>query len=298
MVSGSVSEYIVASPSRASALLCTLQSGLPLEGTPLNDCRSQRGPRTRASTRRRGAFGHDAALPRYTVPGEPNKAHGSLVTEVDEAAEDAIRAIVARERPRDAFLGEERGETGSGPRRWIVDAIDGTLSFAAGTNGWGTFIALEHPRPRRRRNLRDVAVGKRYWATRGGGVDVSRAQRAQRAPRGQRHDRSSAVARCFVPPAMWVRTDAARAMSSALARGHASVRAGRAPALEIAAGRGDLCGSSWPARGSRGAIARRRRGRRPLYGLAGGGTLTGGAVFSNGRLHDATFELLQTSRKR
>ena len=64
-----------------------------------------------------------------------NKPDGSLVTEVDEATEDAIRAIVARERPRDAFLGEERGETGSGRRRWIVDAIDGTLDFAAGTTG-------------------------------------------------------------------------------------------------------------------------------------------------------------------
>src|SRR5688572_31607462 len=144
-----------------------------------------------------------------------NKSDGSLVTEVDEAAEDAIRAIVARERPRDAFLGEERGETGSGARRWIVDAIDGTVSFAGGTAGWGTLIALEVDGR--------IAVGicemsptaKRYWATRGGGAYLSSsgAPDVRLAVSGTTE---LAAARCFVPPVMWVRTDAARAMSSAL----------------------------------------------------------------------------------
>ena len=76
------------------------------------------------------------------------KADGSLVTEVDEAAEDAIRAIVTRERPRDAILGEERGENGSGSRRWIVDAIDGTLDFAAGTTGCSISSSPQATSPR------------------------------------------------------------------------------------------------------------------------------------------------------
>ena len=183
-----------------------------------------------------------------------NKADGSLVTEVDEAAEDAIRAIVARERPRDAFLGEERGETGSGPRRWIVDAIDGTSSFAEGTAGWGTLIALEIDGR--------VAVGvcemspidKRYWATSGGGAYVSRSG----VPSERLEVSGTAefgAARCFVPPPLWVRTDAARAMSSALRAATLPYEPDEHPALEIATGRADLACSSWPAHG----ISRPRR---------------------------------------
>ena len=56
------------------------------------------------------------------------KKDGSIVTSADEAVERAIRARLGRERPDDAMLGEEFGETGSGPRRWVVDAIDGTAS--------------------------------------------------------------------------------------------------------------------------------------------------------------------------
>ena len=227
-----------------------------------------------------------------------NKADGSLVTEVDEAAEDAIRAIVARERPRDAFLGEERGETGSGPRRWIVDAIDGTLSFAAGTTGWGTLIALEIDGR--------VAVGvcemsptaKRYWATRGGGAYVSH----DGAPSVRLEVSGTtelAAARCFVPPAMWVRTDAARAMSSALLAATLPYEQDEHPALEIAAGRADLCvffmAGPWDL-AAPSLVVEEAGGR--FTDIAGGGALTGGAVFSNGRLHDAAIELLQTSRKR
>ena len=51
------------------------------------------------------------------------------VTDADKAAEDAIRGQLSRARPRDAVLGEEFGSTGSGPRRWVIDPIDGTMNF-------------------------------------------------------------------------------------------------------------------------------------------------------------------------
>ena len=63
-----------------------------------------------------------------------SKTDGSLATEADLAVEDAIRARLGVERPGDAVLGEERGQTGSSNRRWIVDGIDGTVDFAAGTD--------------------------------------------------------------------------------------------------------------------------------------------------------------------
>ena len=71
------------------------------------------------------------------------KADGSPVTDVDPAVERAMQAIVWAERPGDSFLGEEIGASGSGPRRWIFDGIDGTHNYAAGRPQWATMIALE-----------------------------------------------------------------------------------------------------------------------------------------------------------
>lgn len=52
------------------------------------------------------------------------------VTQVDRAAEDAIRAVIASHFPDDRVLGEEGGggdwRTG---RIWIVDPLDGTVNF-------------------------------------------------------------------------------------------------------------------------------------------------------------------------
>ena len=127
------------------------------------------------------------------------KADGSIVTEVDEAVEDELRELLARERPADAILGEERGASGSGERRWIIDAIDGTLSFAAGETGWGTLIALEAGG--------DVVVGvcddpardRRSWAVKGRG-----AFRTEGASKPRRLQVSGTTelerARSFVPP--------------------------------------------------------------------------------------------------
>ena len=198
-----------------------------------------------------------------------NKADGSLVTEVDEAVEDAIRAIVARERPRDAFLGEERGETGSGPRRWIVDAIDGTLSFAAGTTGWGTLIALEIDGRVAVGVCEMSPIGKRYWASRGGGAYVSRGG----APSVRLEVSGTAAARCsaLLCAAGHVGTDRGCARDVECApRGHAAVRGGRASGARDRGGsRGSLRVLHGRPVGSGGAVARRRRGRRPLHGPSG-----------------------------
>jgi len=227
-----------------------------------------------------------------------NKADGSLVTEVDEAAEDAIRTIVARERPRDAFLGEERGETGKGSRRWIVDAIDGTVSFAEGTTGWGTLIALEIDGRVALGVCEMSPTAKRYRATRGGGAYVSTAG-APEIRLEVSDTRELAAARCFVPPAVWLRTDVARAMSTSLSAATRSyVPADEHPALELAAGHADLCvfftAGPWDL-AAPSLVVEEAGGR--FTDLAGGSTLTRGAVFSNGRLHDTAIELLQQASK-
>ena len=66
------------------------------------------------------------------------------VTEADKGAERAIRAIIDRERPDDAILGEEYGEKqGTSGWRWVLDPVDGTRAFITGRHEWGSLIALE-----------------------------------------------------------------------------------------------------------------------------------------------------------
>jgi myo-inositol-1(or 4)-monophosphatase len=66
------------------------------------------------------------------------------VTVADRAAEAAMRAILARERPDDGILGEEEGHTpGTSGLTWVLDPIDGTRGFISGTPTWGVLISIE-----------------------------------------------------------------------------------------------------------------------------------------------------------
>lgn len=84
---------------------------------------------------------------RHPALGAENKGGGEgrfdPVTAADRAAEDAIRAILAAERPQDAVLGEERGaRPGQSGLTWVIDPIDGTRAFLSGAPTWGVLIAL------------------------------------------------------------------------------------------------------------------------------------------------------------
>lgn len=71
------------------------------------------------------------------------KADASPVTEVDKAAEAAMRAILESEAPDDGIIGEEYGPRNEGAsRQWVLDPIDGTISFMAGRPIFGTLISL------------------------------------------------------------------------------------------------------------------------------------------------------------
>ncbi len=71
------------------------------------------------------------------------KSDRSPVTQADRAAEAAMRAIIEAERPDEGILGEEYGARNENAgRRWVLDPIDGTLSFMAGRPIFGTLIAL------------------------------------------------------------------------------------------------------------------------------------------------------------
>lgn len=82
-------------------------------------------------------------LPRFRRVATEIKADGSPVTEADRAAEQAIRDTLRGAYPDWRILGEEFGEEGpeEGPS-WVVDPIDGTISFSRGIPLFGTIIAL------------------------------------------------------------------------------------------------------------------------------------------------------------
>jgi myo-inositol-1(or 4)-monophosphatase len=83
----------------------------------------------------------DVATKPMMVAGE---AVFDPVTAADKGAEEAIRAILDRERPDDGILGEEFGEKPSrNGRRWVLDPVDGTRAFITGRHEWGSLIALE-----------------------------------------------------------------------------------------------------------------------------------------------------------
>ena len=99
------------------------------------------------------------------------------VSDADRAVEEMIRARIARERPDDAISGEEFGSGGTGPRRWVIDPIDGTKNFVRNVPVWATLIALldgadpvvgvvSAPALNRRW---EAAVGGGAWATFAGG---------------------------------------------------------------------------------------------------------------------------------
>ncbi len=67
-----------------------------------------------------------------------------VVTEMDQAAERLIRTRILAQRPDDAILGEEGGQTGGdAPVRWIVDPLDGTVNYLYGLPDWAVSIAAE-----------------------------------------------------------------------------------------------------------------------------------------------------------
>ncbi|TBT84642.1 histidinol phosphatase [Propioniciclava sinopodophylli] len=102
-----------------------------------------------------------------TVTSKPDLTE---VTDADIAVEDAIRATLKRARPRDAVHGEEREDTGWGPRRWVIDPIDGTRNFVRGVPVWATLIALMEGDRVVVGLVSAPALQRRWWASEGGGA--------------------------------------------------------------------------------------------------------------------------------
>jgi histidinol-phosphatase len=105
------------------------------------------------------------------------------VSDADRAAEEFIRAQLARARTRDSIVGEEYGVSAGGARRWIIDPIDGTKNFVRGVPVWATLIALADTVTYDDGSQGDEivvglvsapALGRRWWAAQGSGAWTGR----------------------------------------------------------------------------------------------------------------------------
>ena len=70
------------------------------------------------------------------------KARNEYVTQVDQAAEQAIIESIHKRYPDHAILAEESGRRGSSEFVWIVDPLDGTTNFLHGFPTFSVSIAL------------------------------------------------------------------------------------------------------------------------------------------------------------
>ncbi|GAB3585602.1 histidinol-phosphatase [Amycolatopsis endophytica] len=103
-----------------------------------------------------------------------SKPDRTPVTDADTAVEDAVREILAAERPDDNVAGEERGGTAwESGRAWVLDPIDGTKNFLRGGPVWATLIALVDEGRPVAGMVSAPLLGRRWWASAGGGAWMS-----------------------------------------------------------------------------------------------------------------------------
>jgi histidinol-phosphatase len=99
------------------------------------------------------------------------KPDATFVTAADTAVEAAIRGRIQARFPDHGLVGEEYGEqpTASG-RRWIIDPIDGTHNYMRGVPIFATLLALEVGAEPALGVVSAPALGRRWFAWRGGGA--------------------------------------------------------------------------------------------------------------------------------
>lgn len=74
-----------------------------------------------------------------------NKTDGSPVTIADREAEQVMREMITNAYPEHGIIGEEFGyHQSDADYQWVLDPIDGTVNFIAGSFLFGTLIALLH----------------------------------------------------------------------------------------------------------------------------------------------------------
>ncbi len=96
------------------------------------------------------------------------KTDNTPVTVADRGAEELLRTRIAAAFPDHGIIGEEFGETpGRVPGRWILDPIDGTVSFISGVPLYSVLMAFEWAGEPVVGVLHLPALGETIYAARG-----------------------------------------------------------------------------------------------------------------------------------
>jgi myo-inositol-1(or 4)-monophosphatase len=101
------------------------------------------------------------------------KQHNDFVSEVDNAAEEAIIRTLREAYPSHAFLGEEGGASSPAAGSeylWIIDPLDGTTNFLHGFPQYCVSIALKHKGVLQQAVVYDPSRNELFTATRGAGA--------------------------------------------------------------------------------------------------------------------------------
>jgi myo-inositol-1(or 4)-monophosphatase len=99
------------------------------------------------------------------------KQANDFVTQVDQAAEEAIIDIVRAAYPEHGFLAEESGRSeGKAETVWIIDPLDGTTNFIHGFPQYCVSIGVQHRGSLAHAVVYDPTRNELFTATKGAGA--------------------------------------------------------------------------------------------------------------------------------
>ncbi len=101
------------------------------------------------------------------------KSHNDFVTEVDQAAEDAIIATILEAYPGHGILAEESGRSHGAKNSeyvWIIDPLDGTTNFIHGFPVYAVSIALAFRGQLQQAVVYDPTRNDLFYASKGKGA--------------------------------------------------------------------------------------------------------------------------------
>jgi len=108
---------------------------------------------------------------RDKTAGEMETKQGlDIVTEADYRIQRCIVDIIKRRHPDHGVLAEESADRQTGEYLWVIDPIDGTINFAAGSPLFSVSIAYQHHGLTRNGLVLVPALRKRYHAEAGTGA--------------------------------------------------------------------------------------------------------------------------------
>ncbi|MFG0259912.1 MAG: inositol monophosphatase family protein [Phycisphaerales bacterium JB041] len=230
------------------------------------------------------------------------KRDGTKVTTADRGAEQLLRARIEAAFPEDGILGEEFGEKASvSGWRWVLDPIDGTVSFVHGVPLYGTLVACESQGRTPVGVIHMPALGETVYASEGEGAwHVARPGAAPAAARVSMVEEIGDAAMCTTSFEYFQQAGVEGSLATLLERfgttrgwsdcyAHVLCATGRIDAVvEPVLNPWDIAPMQviYPEAGGRATDWRGREGAYHPDGIA-----------TNGRLHDALLEMLTPFRR-